>query len=153
MDLSAKTIFRPAISADNEAIRQLLREVNLPTESVDTGVTAFFVYSDKDQILGIAGFEFYGEDTLLRSVAVRPGLQSHGIGSKIYQNMLAVAKERKSRRMVLLTETAQKFFARKGFKVVDRTSIANKLMQQSSEFTVACPKSAVCMVLDLDVRE
>ncbi len=149
MDSSAKTIFRPAMNVDKETIRRLLREVKLPTESVDTGATAFYVYTDKDIILGIAGYEFYGEDALLRSVAVRPGLQSQGIGSKMFQNMLVVARERKTRRIVLLTETAQKFFERKGFKAVERSAIANELMQKSSEFTGACPKSAICMVLNL----
>ena len=128
-----------------------LREVKLPTESVDTGTTTFYVGIENGDVVGIAGFEFYGDDALLRSVAVRPNVQSRGIGSKIVDHMLTVARQRKIHRVVLLTETAQKFFERKGFKVVTRSSITNGPMQQSTEFTVACPTSAVCMVLDLDV--
>ena len=144
--------FRTAASLDNERVRILLREVKLPTESVDTGATTFYVGTEKGDVVGIAGFEFYGDDALLRSIAVRPGLQSRGIGSRIVDRMLSVARQRKIRQVVLLTETAQKFFERKGFKVMERSSITNGSMQQSTEFSVACPKSAVCMVLDLDAQ-
>ena len=143
--------FRTANGSDKETMRMFLREVKLPTESVDTGTTMFYVGIEKGDVVGIAGFEFYGDDALLRSVAVRPNVQSRGIGSKIVDHMLTVARQRKIRQVVLLTETAQKFFERKGFKVANRSSITNGPMQQSTEFTVACPTSAVCMVLDLDV--
>ncbi len=144
--------FRNALGSDKETVRKLLGDVKLPTESLDTGTTTFYVAIEQNGVVGIAGFEFYGDDALLRSVAVRPGLQSRGTGSTIVDHMLAVAKQRNIRRIILLTETAQKFFERKGFKVVDRSSITNASMQQSTEFTVACPKSAVCMVLNLDAR-
>ena len=144
--------FRTATSSDKKTVRMFLREVKLPTESVDTGTTTFYVGIENGDVVGIAGFEFYGDDALLRSVAVRPNVQSRGIGSKIVDHMLTVARQRKICQVVLLTETAQKFFDRKGFKVVNRSSITNEPMLQSTEFTVACPKSAVCMVLDLDAQ-
>jgi amino-acid N-acetyltransferase len=140
---------RKAGDADRDTIRKLLETVNLPTESVDSGATMFYIADENRSVIGIAGFEFYGDDALLRSVAVHPTLQSRGIGSRIVDHMLSVARQRKIRRVVLLTETAQKFFERKGFKVASRSSITNGPMQQSTEFTVACPKSAVCMVLYL----
>jgi amino-acid N-acetyltransferase len=149
---SADIKFGIANGSDKKTVRVFLQEVKLPTESVDTGVTTFYVGTEKGDVVGIAGFEFYGDDALLRSVAVRPKLQSRGIGSRTVDHMLSVAKQRNMRRVVLLTETAQKFFERKGFKVVDRSSIMNGAMLKSSEFTVACPKSAVCMVLELDAQ-
>jgi amino-acid N-acetyltransferase len=144
--------FRTATSSDKASVSMLLRDVKLPTESVDTGITTFYVGTEQGNVVGIAGFEFYGDDALLRSVAVRPGLQSCGFGSKIVDRMLSVARQRKICQVVLLTETAQKFFERKGFKVVERSFITNGSMHQSTEFTVACPKSAVCMVLELEAR-
>ena len=145
--------FQMAQESDQKTIRKLLQEVKLPTESVDKGTTTFCVVKQDSSIVGIAGYEFYGDDALLRSVAVLPLLQSQGVGSKVFDHMLSVARERRIRRIVLLTETAQKFFERKGFKMVDRSAITNQLMLQSSEFTVACPKSAVCMVLELAVQD
>ena len=145
--------FRNALASDKEAVRKLLGDVKLPTESVDTGTTIFYIATEQSDVVGIAGFEFYGDDVLLRSVAVRPALQSRGVGSRIVDHMLAVAKQRNIRRIVLLTETAQKFFERKGFKVIDRSSVTNERMLLSTEFTVACPTSAVCMVLNLEAEK
>lgn len=140
---------RKAGDADRNTIRQLLETVNLPTESVDGGATTFYISDKNGTVNGIAGFEFYGKDALLRSVAVPPELQKQGIGERIVDFMISIARDRNVHRIVLLTETAQKFFEKKGFKVIDRSLINNKALRQSSEFTFACPKSAVCMVMNL----
>lgn len=140
---------RKAVPADKELIRSLLSEVKLPVEGVDGGVTTFYVAEDESAILGIAGFEFYGDDALLRSVAIRPGFQRQGIGSQIVDVMIAEARRRNVNEIVLLTETARKFFLARGFEVVDRSTVSNDAMRNASEFAYACPKSAVCMRMRL----
>jgi N-acetylglutamate synthase-like GNAT family acetyltransferase len=140
---------RKAGDADKNTIRKLLETVNLPVESVDSGATTFYIAEENSIVIGIAGFEFYGKDVLLRSVAVPPELQKQGIGEHIVDLMISIARDRHINRVVLLTETAERFFSKKGFKVVDRSSIDNVSMKQSSEFTFACPTSAVCMVLHI----
>jgi len=137
--------FRKSIGEDRDKIRSLLRTTKLPTESLGKDVTTFYVAEEKDRIVGIAGYEFYGDDALLRSVAVRPDLQHCGLGSQIVDFMLDLARKKRIRSVVLLTETARDFFLRKGFDVVDRSTINNEMMKKSSEFAYACPKSAVCM--------
>jgi amino-acid N-acetyltransferase len=141
--------YREAKARETDAIRSLLEESELPTESVGKNTTEFFVAESAGRIVGIAGFEFYGSDALLRSVAIPADLQNKGIGSGMVDWMLAQAKTRGTRRIVLLTDTAQKFFERKGFEVTDRSAIRNEAMTSSSEFTDACPVSAVCMILHL----
>ena len=141
--------YRKAKPTETDAIRSLLEKSELPTESLGTNTTEFFVAESSNKLLGIAGFEFYGDDALLRSVAIQPELQSNGIGSQLVDWMIFLAQERGVRKIVLLTETAQKFFERKGFTVVDRSSIVNQAMKDSSEFTGACPISAVSMKLDI----
>ncbi|TSA17893.1 GNAT family N-acetyltransferase [bacterium] len=141
--------YRKAKPTETDAIRSLLEKSELPTESLGTNTTEFFVAESFNKLLGIAGFEFYGDDALLRSVAIQPELQSKGIGSQLVDWMISLAKEREIRKIVLLTETAQKFFERKGFTVVDRSSIVNQAMKDLSEFTGACPISAVSMKLDI----
>jgi amino-acid N-acetyltransferase len=136
---------RKSISEDNIAIRSLLQTTKLPTESLDKDVTTFYVAEENNQLVGIAGYEFYGDDALLRSVAVRPGIQHQGLGSQIVDCMLDEARKQNIRSVVLLTETARDFFLKKGFTVVERTSIDNEAMKKSSEFVYACPKSAICM--------
>ncbi len=144
-----KIDFRSSTPRDREKIRELLIETKLPVESVESGVTRFYVAESGGGIVGIAGFEFYGGDALLRSVAIEPGLQRHGLGSEIVDHMLEEARLKKARRVILLTETAEDFFLKKGFDVVDRSKLGNEEIKKSSEFEYACPKSAVCMSLEL----
>ncbi len=140
---------REATNDDKNSVQALLSEVKLPVESVHSGITKFFVGSLESKLVAVAGFEFYGDDALLRSVAVRPNLQKKGLGDQLTDWMIQEAKKQGIKHIVLLTETAEKFFARKGFAVIDRKSINNDAMKKSSEFAFACPTSAVCMVLAL----
>jgi len=139
--------FRKAVIEDKTTIRALLQTAKLLTENLDKDVTTFYIAEENGQTAGIAGYEFYGDDALLRSVAVQPDFQHHGIGSQFVDFMLDEARKRKILSVVLLTETAKDFFLKKGFVVVDRSSIENGAMIKSSEFAYACPKSAVCMRL------
>ncbi len=141
--------FRKAAESDMPLIKSLLETTKLPIESVQKDTTEFYVATDSGQILGVAGFEFYENDALLRSVAVRPDVQRSGIGSQIVDFMLTIAHQRDVHKVALLTETAKDFFLKKNFRVVDRSSIKNEAMKRSSEFAFACPESAVCMVLKL----
>lgn len=51
-------------------------------------------------------------------------------------------------RLVLLTQTAADFFARQGYRVMERDA-APQEVQASEEFRSLCPSSAVCMVKSL----
>src|SRR5437899_324070 len=50
------------------------------------------------------------------------------------------------RESYLLTTTAQEYFRKRGFKVIDRDEVHPQLLG-SAEFQGACPDSAVCMRL------
>jgi amino-acid N-acetyltransferase len=141
--------FRQATERDSTVVRSLLESQNLPTETVGASITDFYLAVENNAIAGVAGFEYYGEDVLLRSVAVPASLQKKHIGSQLVDWMLTLAKQKGIKRIVLLTETASKFFAKKGFSVVDRSSINNDAMKKSSQFCGGCCSSAACMKLDL----
>lgn len=141
--------FRAAEASENDAIRSLLFHLKLPMDSLGSTTTKFTVAAEGGTIVGIAGFEYYGTDALLRSVAVAPSMQNKGVGGSLVDFMIAAARELGIKRIVLLTETAERFFSRKGFTTVDRASITNEALIQSSEFAYACPASAVCMVLKI----
>jgi N-acetylglutamate synthase-like GNAT family acetyltransferase len=141
--------YHQATEADAETIRSILESQKLPTESVGTGVTEFYLALHNGAIVGIAGYEYYGEDVLLRSVAIPSNLQKSGIGSQLVDWMISFAKQKGLKRIVLLTETASKFFAKKGFMMMDRSAITNAAMKKSSQFGGCCCSSAVCMMLKL----
>lgn len=143
--------FCRAKEKDAAAIRLLLESQMLPTDTVGTTITDFHLAMIDGAIIGVAGFEYYGEDVLLRSVAVQTSLQKKHIGSQLVDWMLSLAKQKRMKKIVLLTETASLFFAKKGFTVVDRSSIKNDTMKKSSQFSGGCCSSAVCMNLDLQI--
>jgi amino-acid N-acetyltransferase len=144
-----KAGYRKASETDEPKIRALLEQAQLPTESLGRNITEFSVAQEDGGGVGVAGFEYYGDDALLRSVAVQSNQQNKGIGSAMVDWMLSRAKARGTRRIVLLTDTARKFFEKKGFVVVERSLIANDAMKKSSEFASVCPASSTSMMLNL----
>jgi amino-acid N-acetyltransferase len=141
--------YRQAREKDSAVIRSLLESQKLPTETVGTTITQFYLAIENEVIVGVAGFEYYDEDALLRSVAVPTPLQKKHIGSRFMDWMLTLAKQKGIKRIVLLTETASTFFGKKGFIAVDRSSINNEAMKKSSQFCGGCCSSAACMMLEL----
>jgi amino-acid N-acetyltransferase len=141
--------YRQATEKDTAAIRSLLESQKLPAETAGAAVTDFYLAIQNEAIAGVAGFEYYGKDALLRSVAVPASLQKKQIGSHLVDWMLSLAKQKGVKKVVLLTETASQFFAGKGFIAVDRSSIENETMKKSPQFCGGCCSSAACMKLDL----
>jgi amino-acid N-acetyltransferase len=144
-----KTSYRKATKIDEPQIRALLEEAQLHTESLGGTITEFFVAEQDGVIIGVAGFEYYGDDALLRSVAIQSNCRNNGTGSAMIDWMLARAKERHIKKIVLLTNTARKFFEKKGFVVVDRSLITNEAMKKSSEFAYLCSPSSTIMMMTL----
>jgi len=74
--------------------------------------------------------------------------ETSGLGRVLYDQIVADAKERGLTRLFLLTTTAAPFFARSGFKSVDRSE-APEAMTKSPQFASLCPSTAICMALSL----
>ncbi len=70
MQRSYERFVRQSTEKDIAAIRSLLNSQKLPTETGGTSKTDFFLAINEEVIAGFTGFEYYGEDVLLRSVAV-----------------------------------------------------------------------------------
>jgi amino-acid N-acetyltransferase len=62
---------QPAKPSDHEAITDLLRSENLPTDDLQDGFTEFFTANNGDSIVGVIGLEKYDEYALLRSLALK----------------------------------------------------------------------------------
>ncbi len=100
---------------------------------------------DGDEVVGSAALEPYGAAALLRSVAVDARLRGEGLGQRLTRAALDLARDRGVATVYLLTETAADFFARFGFHAIDRSAV-DAAVQQSVEFTSACPASAQVLV-------
>jgi amino-acid N-acetyltransferase len=138
---------RNASLGDLDVIIKLLRATELPTDGVTGAMLASYLVAEQDHsIVGVAGLERYGEYGLLRSVAVAPSRRNFGIATRLTEAILERAKIGGVREIFLLTTTAESYFPRYGFEVIERQEVPPEV-HESSEFASVCPASAVAMRL------
>ena len=77
--------------------------------------------------------------------------RGEGLGGRLTREALSLARESGAERAYLLTETADGFFLRFGFRPVPRPEVPEKV-RGSVEFVSACAQSARAMALDLTER-
>lgn len=139
---------RHAVPDDLESIEDLLRSLRLPIEGVAENLHGFLVLELEGRVSGVVGLEVYGSTGLLRSLGVAANRQGSGYGRSLYEAILSRARALGLGEIILLTETAQRFFSDQGFEAIPRVQ-AGEAVGASSEFRSACPASAVCMRLRL----
>ncbi|HEX2968597.1 MAG TPA: arsenic resistance N-acetyltransferase ArsN2 [Bacteroidales bacterium] len=137
-----------AEKADFKEIFKLLEINGLPYSDLNDNPVTFFVARDGEKIIGSIGLEMYGYDGLLRSFAVIPEMQNHGIGKELYGNLMAFVKQNRIKTVHLLTDTARDYFSRIGFRLSNRKDAPERIVQ-STEFSGLCPNSSTYMVLDI----
>jgi amino-acid N-acetyltransferase len=145
----SKVAARASTTADLVAIRELLVGAGLPVDDLDSAPgLRFWVAKDGDRVVGAIGLESFGPVGLLRSLVVAPSHRQHGLGSTLVAALEREADANRVEVLVLLTETAEAFFERRGFGVVERAHIPDGI-KKSAEFRSLCPASAVCMMKSL----
>jgi amino-acid N-acetyltransferase len=138
----------PLEEGERAAVHELLVASKLPLAGFDAPNVIAIVARDGGRVVGSAAVEQHGAFGLLRSVAVAESHRNRQIGLELTRHAIAVARRRRLRALYLLTETAAGFFPKFGFQMVSRTHIPSEI-QQSVEFTSACPASAEAFVLAL----
>jgi L-amino acid N-acyltransferase YncA/predicted N-acetyltransferase YhbS len=132
-------------------LRALLEVSRLPADGLSEHIATTIVARDNGQAVGCAALELYGAAALLRSVAVIPALRGRRLGERLVRGALDLARQHGIATVYLLTETAIEFYPRFGFQPIQRAEVA-PAVQQSVEFTSACPSSAQAMKLVLASR-
>jgi amino-acid N-acetyltransferase len=138
-------LIRRGSPADLTAIESLLQNAGLPTEDIrgipglrtwviETGVT----------LRGAIALEPFASEGILRSLAVTPDARSHGLGHRLVAQLESDARNDGFRKLVLLTRTAEKFFEKLGYQIVNRDQISDAV-RASAQFRSLCPASATCM--------
>jgi N-acetylglutamate synthase-like GNAT family acetyltransferase len=147
--------FRPADAADADAIRALLERSGLSARGLSDRLPATIVSAAADpggpRVDATSCLEVVHGHGIVRSVAVRPGARGHGLGALAVAAAAGAARSRGIRRLALFTETAPGFFARLGFRAVDRSALPSPVAN-SHQATEACARSATPMVVDLRGR-
>jgi amino-acid N-acetyltransferase len=139
---------RSAEARDHALICALLESVGLPVEGVADHLHDFIVLVEAGEVIGTGGLEVYGQEALLRSLAVSGAQQGRGHGQRLYTTLIDNARVQDVSVVYLLTETAEDFFAALGFERIVREE-AGDAVKASAEFRYICPESAACMRLSL----
>lgn len=121
-DVEEPIVIRPARAADVDALNQFIepfvkqgrllpRTKDELTELLETG----FVALVGERIVGFGALEIYSPKfSELRSLAVEPGFQGRGIGRRLVEACLELARQRNVFEVMAITSTDE-FFRRCGF--------------------------------------
>lgn len=150
---------RPAARHDLAAVEALLAAADLTANDVASqfapgafGAQYVVATAPDGALVGVAGIEVYEEAGarlgLLRSVAVHPAWRDRGIGGVLSRDRLAWARAHGLGALYLLTQTAVEYWRRFGFTETSRHD-APAALHASSEWSHACPASAVAMRMEL----
>jgi amino-acid N-acetyltransferase len=134
---------RPATPDDLARAREVIAAAGLPLDGLDDA-TVLFVAEVEGAVVGTVALERYpaadGAVFLLRSAAVVPEHRGGGLGAALVAAALQrVDAERAP--VALLTETAEEWFPRFGFRPVARDELPEALAA-SAELRGACPGNA-----------
>ena len=131
---------------DLKEILELLKDSGLPVEDlVPTSPAQFHVATKGDATAGCVGIELIGRCALIRSLAVRKTNRGEGIGSRLLQSAEDLCRQKGIRAVYLLTLTAEPFFARRGYRRIERDSAPDEIAE-TTEFASVCPVSSAFMM-------
>lgn len=142
-----EVVLRPAREEDIPAIVSLVngyaaQNLMLPRspEEVRRTLKTWIVAEAEGQVVGCAALARLSPDLAeIRSLAVAPEHAGHGIGSRIVQALVEIARAEGIKQVAALT-LRQSFFERQGFEVVDRWELSPKIWSEC----VYCPKFHRC---------
>ena len=126
-----------------QQVISLLKQNKLPVSDLDESKILFALTEGPD-VIGTGGLEFFNDCALLRSLSVRKDWQGKGLGKSITRQLELRCKDKGISTVYLLTETAEAFFNRQGYRVVDRAS-APQSIKHSSEFTTVSSATGILM--------
>ena len=92
-----------------------------------------------------------GDETDVATAAVDLGLRGTGIGRALVERVLAEAASYRVREVYLLTNTAERWFTRFGFRHVDRGDVPEPI-RSTAEYRELCPASAAVMMREIERR-
>jgi amino-acid N-acetyltransferase len=135
--ISARPALRGAVS--------LLESAGLPTVDLrQEHLEHLFYCGTSEAPKGLVGLELHGADALLRSLVVTPAARGSGLGAALVEHAEGYARSRGVQAMYLLTSTAERFFAHRGYLRIARAAVSPAI-QGTQEFAQLCPESSALM--------
>lgn len=122
-------------------------------ESVYEALRDFQVAEDDGRVIGCVAVDLFWADLAeVKSLAVDPAVQGRGAGARLLEAAIGDAWRLGIARLFALTYETE-FFARAGFRTIDRGTLPEKVWREC----VACPRANCCdenaMILRLDASD
>jgi protein-tyrosine-phosphatase/N-acetylglutamate synthase-like GNAT family acetyltransferase len=153
----AGTAISPAIAEDRGAVEALLVAAKLPLDGLDLlGPDRAFPYGFAvarlgGELVGVAGLEWWGEYSMLRSVAVAEAHRGKRIADALVADRIGFARTEGVGALYLLTLGAEGYFARLGFDPIERSKLPYQLAK-STQLALPDCSTAVAMTKKLVER-
>ena len=141
--------FRLASGADEPALRALLASASLPVDDLSIDTQEFLLAHSGATLVGCVGFEAYGDAGLLRSFAVVSGRRRQGLGTALFDRIVARALVRGVKTGYVLTTFAERFCLAHSFERIDRARVPPSIAA-TQQFRSLCPATAACFRRRLD---
>jgi amino-acid N-acetyltransferase len=139
--IQGRNYFRPRLAA----VQALLGESQLPAlDLTEAHLEHFIGCGSAGALEGVVGVELYPPVALLRSLAVVPSKRHTGLGGALLVEAERYAQSNGVSEIYLLTNTAERFFQRKGYDYVPR-ELAPPAIRGTQEFADLCPASSAFM--------
>ena len=133
---------RPAEAGEMKYVREL---TEAPPEASEWGPDGVHVIGD-GELEATATVHVRDADAYLRAVETGEKLRGGGLGTIVVAAALRDAAGRGAKRAWLMTETAEPFFAKLGFEMVNRDELPGWIEAGPAE---GCPQTAVAMLRTL----
>ena len=127
---------------DLTPVAKILESNDLPHEDLSLDKMHIILAKENNSILGSIGIETLGRHGLLRSFVVVPDKRNSGVGQSLFDHLITYAESNGLEDLHLLTDTAEDYFAARGFKKRERSE-APEEVQRTTEFTSLCPSTSV----------
>jgi len=137
MDIEIKSVE----NSDYESIIDLLKDSSLPFTDIPVNLPHFFKAELDGIIVGTIGLELYNEYALLRSLTVKEETKNNGLGKLLINKVFTYTSENNIKEIYLLTTTADKYFEKIGFELINREQVPIKI-KESQQFIETCPSTA-----------
>ena len=128
---------------DITKILSMLDSSGLTKEGVNDA-KHYVVRGDDGKIIATIGFQIWGKQGLLRSLAVDEKERNRGLGSSLVMYVLELARNLELDEVFLLTEKVGEYYLRFGFEYYNRKQVFGEVLK-SAEFRGACLESAPVM--------
>ena len=146
--MQTKVIIHKADKSQYKEVCDLLSVEKLPTEDLHPELPNFLVAENNGKVIGSIGLEKYNDSALLRSMIVESTHRNEGIASRLVNELIQHAISNDVKSLYLITNTAETYFAKKGFIKIERDNVAPEVLQ-SKEFNGLCPASSTIMFKQL----